>query len=117
MQMPGVPVPDVVGLPLEAARSVVVSSELLVAAPDPDGPPLDALAGPAAVVTAQDPAPGGIVERESAVRLWVDSGGGAVREPLTPAPLEHDGLGLDPVTRADTDPDATEPPALDRAPA
>ena len=104
-----------VGLPLEAARSVVESSGLLVAAPDPDGPPLDALAGPAAVVTAQDPGSGGILERESAVTLWVDTGGGAVREPLRPEPLEHDGLGLDATDRPDVDP--TEPPALDRAPA
>lgn len=52
-------VPDVVGLPVTAARRVALGAGLHLAQPDPDRPALGALTWPGEyVVTGQQPVPG-----------------------------------------------------------
>lgn len=83
-----VTVPDVVGLSLDDARSVLVQRGLVVVGPDPDGPPLTAAGWPGGVVTDQTPESGAKVPEGSPVTLWLGRGGGSagVREPRRPAP-------------------------------
>jgi len=82
-----VAVPDVVGRPLDEAVRVLAERGLLAIGPDPDGPPLGALARPGAVITDQAPEAGSKVPERSWVRLWHSGGGpGGVREPRTPPP-------------------------------
>ncbi|MEU8466289.1 PASTA domain-containing protein [Streptomyces sp. NPDC029003] len=59
-----VAVPDVVGLIVTEARKVAWEAGVVIAASDPDGPPVGALTWPGVwVVTAQSPAPGSRMRR------------------------------------------------------
>ncbi|MFD9575824.1 PASTA domain-containing protein [Streptomyces sp. NPDC059982] len=59
-----VTVPDVVGLIVTEARKVAWEAGVVIAASDPDGPPVGALTWPGVwVVTAQSPAPGSRMRR------------------------------------------------------
>jgi hypothetical protein len=61
-------VPSLVGLTVPAARKVAWDAGVVVAAEDPDGPPLGALTWPGVwVVTAQHPAPGSVMRRRGSV--------------------------------------------------
>ncbi|WP_042800729.1 PASTA domain-containing protein [Streptomyces sp. C] len=59
-----VTVPDVVGLFVTQARKVAWEAGVVIAAADPDGPPVAALTWPGVwVVTAQTPGPGARMRR------------------------------------------------------
>jgi hypothetical protein len=84
-------VPDVVGLLLADAVQLAHDAGVVLAQPDPDGPPLAALTWPGDfLVTKQSPQPGVRLWRWDAVVVgWspVDRGDGAgVREPRRPIP-------------------------------
>jgi len=86
-----VQVPDVVGMLLSEARQVAYRAGVVLAQPDPDGPPLGALTWPGEyVVTSQDPPPGTALWRwDPVVVTWsaLERGDPAgVREPRRPKP-------------------------------
>lgn len=87
-----VTVPNVVGLLLDQARRVAGDAGVVLAQPDPDGPPLGALTWPGEYrVTGQSLPAGARVWRwDSLVVEWVavDRGGdgAGVREPRRPIP-------------------------------
>src|SRR4051812_47481019 len=90
-----VEVPNVVGMQLSDARLVANDAGVVLAQPDPDGPPLAALTWPREyVVTSQDPPPGARVWRwDSVVVGWCALEPGdpaAVREPRRPSPRSDD---------------------------
>ncbi len=80
-----VTVPNVIGMSWDTARDVLRNTTLRAVGPDPDGPPLAALAWPDGVITDQSPESGARVPPGSSVTLWVERGGGSgVREPRRP---------------------------------
>lgn len=84
-----VSVPNVVGMPADRARKVLVDKGLAATGSDPDGPPLGELAWVDGVVMDQSPESGAKVPPGSVVRLWIERGGGGgsgVREPRRPLP-------------------------------
>jgi len=63
-----VTVPDVVGLIVTEARKVAWEAGVVIAAADPDGPPVGALAWPGVwVVTVQTPGPGARMRRRGSL--------------------------------------------------
>ncbi|MER5450316.1 PASTA domain-containing protein [Streptomyces sp. NPDC002766] len=98
-----VTVPDVVGLIVTQARAVAWQAGLVVAADDPDGPPVGALTWPGVwVVTAQHPAPGSRMRRRGSLVIYfkeLPGGNAGDREPRRPLPYP-DGL------TAELDPEA-----------
>ncbi|GAA0896819.1 PASTA domain-containing protein [Virgisporangium aurantiacum] len=102
-----VTVPDVVGLTVGDARRVAWDAGVVVAAEDPDGPPLGALTWPGVwIVTAQRPAPGSVLHRSGSVVVKFREGAGGHaagdREPRRPVP-PRDVLG------AERDPESGQP--------
>jgi hypothetical protein len=90
-------VPNVVGLPTEAARLVLQRKKLIAVGPDQDGPPITALGRGVAVVVDQSPESGAKVPAGSPVTLWVERGGGSgVREPRRPNPAPRSGREMKP---------------------
>lgn len=82
-----VAVPNVIGMSWHQAWRALRGAGLVGVGPDPDGAPLSELSWPDGVVTDQSPESGAKVPRGSAVRLWLDRGGGSgVREPRRPPP-------------------------------
>ena len=83
--------PDVVGMVVDEAPATAHAAGVVLAQPDPDGPPLSALTWRLPVtVTSQDPAPGTVLRRwESVVVTWSRDEAG-VREPRRPAPRPVD---------------------------
>ncbi len=80
-------VPDVIGMSWDDARHALQRVGLVAVGPDPDGPPLNAMGWPDAVVTDQSPESGARVPGGSSVTLWTERGGGSgVREPRRPKP-------------------------------
>ena len=83
-------VPDVVGRTVDDGRQVAHEAGLVLAQPDPDGPPLAALTVPGLfLITEQDPAPGTRLYCWDSVRVRfrTDAEGPAgVREPRRPLP-------------------------------
>ena len=80
-------VPDVRGMVVDDARVVAGLAGVVLAPPDPDGPPLAALTWRLPVVVAtQDPPPGRPVRRYSSVVVTWDSDESSVREPRRPPP-------------------------------
>jgi beta-lactam-binding protein with PASTA domain len=74
-------VPDVVGLPFHVARDLASDAGVTLANPDPDGPPIAALAWPGLFyITSQDPSPGASVERWASVRVEVSAFGTSPRD-------------------------------------
>lgn len=80
-------VPDVIGLVVDDASDVAVAAGVVLAQPDPDGPPLSALTWrkPVVVLT-QDPPPGTPVRRYASVVVTWSRDGTGVREPRRPGP-------------------------------
>ena len=81
---------------VDDARKVAQAAGVVLAQPDPDGPPLGALTWQLPVtVTSQDPPPGTVLNRwESVVVTWSSDQAG-VREPRRPAPWStSDGSAL-----------------------
>jgi hypothetical protein len=67
-----VTVPDVAGLPFHVGRDVANDAGVHLANPDPDGPPIGALAWPGLFyITAQRPAAGTIVFRWDSVTVEI----------------------------------------------
>ena len=94
-----VTVPNVVGLTVREARRVAWEAGVVVAAADPDGPPLGALTWPGVwVVTAQRPAPGSVLRRRGSLvvefREWSGGDEAGDREPRRPLP-PLDALGAE----------------------
>ena len=83
--------PDVVGMVVDEARATAHAAGVVLAQPDPDGPPLAELTWRRPVtVTSQHPAPGTVLRRwESVVVTWNRDETG-VREPRRPAPRPVD---------------------------
>lgn len=79
--------PDVVGMAVDDARRIAHAAGVVLAQPDPDGPPLSALTWQLPVfVTSQEPPPGTVLNRwESVVVTWTPDEAG-VREPRRPTP-------------------------------
>jgi hypothetical protein len=82
-----VTVPDVVGLPFHVGRDLAAERGVALAGPDPDGPPIGALAWPGLFyIVRQSPAAGAVVTRHSSVVVEIsalgdDAGVGAARHP------------------------------------
>jgi beta-lactam-binding protein with PASTA domain len=82
-----VSVPNVVGMSIDRAQTVLRKRGLTATLADPDLPPIPELGKPNAVVTDQSPESGAMVPPGVAIKLWVDEGGGGgVREPRRPKP-------------------------------
>jgi transposase-like protein len=87
-----VTVPNVVSLPFDEARTVLVERGLVGVPSDPDGPSATALGIEGAVVTDQSPEAGAQAPPGTPVTLWTDRGGGSgVREPRCPEPTPRTG--------------------------
>jgi hypothetical protein len=69
---PSVIVPDVLGLPFHIGRDVAAAAGVALANPDPDGPPIGALAWPGLFyITSQSPAAGTELRRWDSVAVDV----------------------------------------------
>jgi beta-lactam-binding protein with PASTA domain len=84
--------PDVVGMVVDRARKVAQAAGVVLAQPDPDGPPLAELTWQRPVtVLRQDPPAGTVLRRwESVVVTWAPGEAG-VREPRRPLPRSVSG--------------------------
>ncbi len=84
-------VPDVVGLPFHVGREVATGAHVVLANPDPDGPPISAVAWPGAFsIVRQDPAPGTMLLEWDSVRVEViEQGDAPDREAAIPSPSPH----------------------------
>jgi hypothetical protein len=83
----GVTVPDVVGLPFHVGRDVAEAAGVALANPDPDGPPIGALAWPGLFyITSQHPGPGSEVYRWDSVAVEISAHGTAESGAISPAP-------------------------------
>ena len=82
-----VTVPDVVGLPFHIGRAVASAAGVSLANPDPDGPPIGALAWPGLFsITSQHPAPGTEVYRWDSVAIEISEHGTAESGARAPSP-------------------------------
>ena len=73
-----VTVPDVVGMPYHVGRDLAAEAGVSLANPDPDGPPIGALAWPGLFyITSQHPPPGTEVYRWDPVIIDIIEHGGA----------------------------------------
>ncbi|MEJ1230653.1 MAG: PASTA domain-containing protein [Galbitalea sp.] len=81
-------VPDVVGLPFHVGRDVAAKAGVALANPDPDGPPIGALAWPGLYyIVRQNPAPGTVLHEWDSVAVEVVKHGDSPdREPAVPHP-------------------------------
>jgi len=89
-------VPDVVGLPFHVARDLASAAGVTLANPDPDGPPIAALAWPGLFyITSQEPAAGARIGRWASVRVEITAFGNSERDavvdrqPLPPSLRAH----------------------------
>ena len=116
---PRVTVPDVVGLPFHVGRDIAADAGVTLANPDPDGPPIGALAWPGLFyITSQSPPAGTELYRwDSVVDEIVEHGvaqRGAVRELSPPpwsdvahaTPTREQFLDLTETTTAENEPDS-----------
>lgn len=88
-----VTVPDVVGQPFHVGRDIADAAGVTLANPDPDGPPIGALAWPGLFyITSQSPEAGAIVYRWDSVVVEIVAHGvtdsDAVRTPPEPPPSD-----------------------------
>jgi hypothetical protein len=91
-----VTVPDVVGHPFHIARDLARDAGVTLANPDPDGPPIGALAWPGLFyITSQNPAAGSVLHRWDSVAVEItahgEAGSPATAEPsrVPPADVAH----------------------------
>lgn len=92
-----VAVPDVVGLTLDEAWSVLHAIGLVPVGPDPDAAPLAATGWrDQGVVVEQRPDPGTVLPIGAAVTLWIERGRGSagMREPRRPRPHPQAASGM-----------------------
>lgn len=88
-----VTVPNVVGLPFHVGRDLASEAGVTLANPDPDGPPIGALAWPGLFyITWQDPPGGSEVGRWDSIRVEVvkhgDAQSNAIRKDPSPPPAD-----------------------------
>lgn len=86
-------VPEVVGKPFHVGVEIAAEAGLTLANPDPDGPPMGALAWPGLFyITAQEPPPGTEVSRWTDVVVEITpygvSGSDVPRVPSTAPPID-----------------------------
>lgn len=84
-----VTVPDVVGLPFNVARDLAMKAGVTLANPDPDGPPIAALAWPGPYlhyITRQDPATGTQLREWDSVGVEIIKHGDAPDRELAVSP-------------------------------
>ncbi len=82
-----VTVPDVVGMPYHVGRDLAAEAGVSLANPDPDGPPIGALAWPGLFyITSQHPAAGTEVHRWDSVVIDIVEHGGAHSSAVLPGP-------------------------------
>lgn len=88
-----VTVPDVVGLPFHIGRDRAADAGVVLANPDPDGPPIGALAWPGSYyITRQNPPPGTRLHEWDSVAVEVTKhGDGPDRAPVLPRPAPSAG--------------------------
>lgn len=80
-------VPDVVGLPFHVGRDLAQDAGVTLANPDPDGPPIGALAWPGLFyITAQHPTPGTVLYRWDSVAVDITAYGDAESTALLSPP-------------------------------
>ncbi|MDY0910793.1 PASTA domain-containing protein [Microbacterium sp. CFBP9034] len=89
-----VTVPDVVGLPFHVGRDLANDAGVTLANPDPDGPPIGALAWPGLYyITSQSPAAGTTVYRWDSVAVEIvphgEADSNAVALPHEVPPADH----------------------------
>ena len=85
---PRVVVPDVVGLPFHIGRDLASDAGVTLTNPDPDGPPIGALAWPGLFcITSQHPAAGAEVYQWDSIAVEITAGGNA---PSPALPLKPD---------------------------
>lgn len=88
-----VTVPDVVGMPFHIGRNVASAAGVTLANPDPDGPPIGALAWPGLFyITSQHPEEGTVVHRWDSVVVEIvehgDAESHALRDSSGPTPQD-----------------------------
>jgi hypothetical protein len=84
--------PDVVGMVVDRAREVAQAAGVVLAQPDPDGPPLAGLTWQRPVtVLRQDPPAGTLLRRWGSVVVTWTSEETGVREPRRPLPQSAGG--------------------------
>jgi hypothetical protein len=77
--------PDVVGLPFHVGRDLAAEAGVKLANPDPDGPPMAALAWPGLFyITSQSPPPGTQIEQWDSVVIEVREFDGGASDALVP---------------------------------
>ena len=104
-----VEVPDVVGLPFHIGRDIASAAGVTLANPDPDGPPIAALAWPGLFyIETQDPLPGSPLLEWDSVRVTVVQHG-AASESVSRRPASDP-----PVLTAHAEPDP-DPEVIDLA--
>lgn len=82
-----VTVPDVVGLPFGVGRDLAHDRGVTLANPDPDGPPVGALAWPGLFyITSQRPSAGTMVTRHASIAVEVTAHGSADQSAERPNP-------------------------------
>lgn len=96
-------VPNVVGLPFHVGRDIATEAGVTLANPDPDGPPISALAWPGLFyITWQEPQAGSELNQWDSVRVEVVKHGGAQNGALTPDPSAPPALAAHAHTEADS---------------
>lgn len=98
-----VTVPDVVGMLFDAGRDEAHKAGVKLANPDPDGPPIAALAWPGPFfIQSQRPAPGTRVRRWDSVPIWLatdlQSDTAIADAPMPPSLLRAEADAPDPRT-------------------
>ncbi|MCC3280476.1 hypothetical protein LJ754_15095 [Arthrobacter sp. zg-Y40] len=96
-------VPDVVGLLFHVGRDIADEAGVTLANPDPDGPPIGAIAWPGLFyITWQDPRASFELNQGDSVRVEVVEHGGAQNGALTRDPSGPPALAAHAQTEADT---------------
>lgn len=88
--------PDVVGLSVDEARSVLLGIGLVPVGRDPDAAPLTSAGWADGVVIDQRPYQGTVLAVGSPVMVWIERGRGSagVREPRRPTPSPQTASGM-----------------------
>ena len=88
--------PDLVGLSVDEARSLLLGIGLVPVGPDRDAARLTSAGWIGGVVVDQRPCPGTVLAVGSPVMMWIERGRGSagVREPRRPTPSPQTASGM-----------------------
>jgi hypothetical protein len=104
-----VEVPNVVGLPFHVGRDLATAAGVTLANPDPDGPPIGALAWPGLFyIQTQDPLPGSSLFENDSVQVTV------VQHGASPESVSRRPVSDPPALTAHAEPDP-DPEVVDLA--